>query len=238
MNEVFSRMAMLVGEDTVEKMKGSHVALFGVGGVGGHCCEALARCGVGAFTLVDMDTVSPSNINRQAVAYHSTVGRLKTEVMREKILDINPQCRVRVINGFYSPENDLGVWEEKIDLVVDAIDTVSAKTDLIFQAQKRGIEVVSCMGAGNKLDPSAFEAADLFETQVCPLCRVMRKAARDKGIDHVRVVYSKEAPVKVSSPRDETGRSAPGSIAFVTAAAGLMLAKEAFMLLKAQRLTE
>lgn len=231
----FERMQVLLGDAAMQRLAQSRVAIFGLGGVGGHCAQALARCGVGHFLLVDADTVSLSNINRQAVALHSTLGQRKVDVMRAQILDINPQAAVRAIAGFYLPADDLGVWAQPVDLVIDAIDTLTAKADLALQAQARGIPCVSCMGAGNKLDASRFEVADLFDTSVCPLCRAMRDLARHKGIARLRVVYSKEPPARQAQPRinPHSGRPLPGSIAYVTASAGLLLAQEAVRMLLA-----
>lgn len=219
----FQRTALLFGEAAMQKLSESRVAVFGVGGVGGHCAEALARCGVGAFLLVDMDYVSATNINRQAVALHSTVGRLKVDVMRERILDINPAARVDTIAGRFTPDDDLGAFDRPVCAVVDAVDQVNAKVELARRAQDMGIPCVSCMGAGNKLDPSRFETADLFETSVCPLSRAVRRLAKERGVLRLRVVYSKEPPLRAETP--------PGSVAFVTASAGLVLAGEAVRLL-------
>lgn len=232
----FARMEILFGEANMQKLSRSRVAVFGIGGVGGHCVEALARCGVGHFVLVDMDHVSITNINRQAVALHSTMGEKKVEVMRKRILDINPQAKVEAIPAFYGPEDDLGIWEKQLDLVVDAIDTVSAKVDLIVQAQRHGIACISCMGAGNKLDPTRFEVADLYDTSVCPLCRATRKLAREKGVEKLRVVYSKEEAAKQYTQilSDQKQRPVPGSVTYVTATAGLLLAYEAVRLLTSE----
>lgn len=229
----FQRTETLFGADAMRRLGESTVALFGVGGVGGHCAEALARSGVGGFLLVDRDRVAVSNLNRQAVALHSTLGRLKVDVMRERILDINPEARVETLAAFYLPEDSLGVWDRSFSLVIDAVDTVTAKVDLAVQAEKRGIPCVSCMGAGNKLNPALFEAADLYETSVCPLSRAMRKLCREKGVARLRVVYSKEPPAPRLAPPEagKGGHSAPGSVAYVTASAGLLLASEAVSLL-------
>ncbi len=223
----FARTELLLGNAAMQRLAQSRVAVFGVGGVGGHCAEALARCGVGAFLLVDMDTVSITNLNRQAVALTSTVGRRKVDVMRERILDINPAARVDVIAGRFTPDDDLGAFSEPADLIVDAVDQVAAKVELAVRAQTLGIPAVSCMGAGNKLDPTRFEAADLYETSVCPLCRAVRKLARERGVERLRVVYSKEQPKIACTP--------PGSVAYVTASAGLVLAAEAVRGLMAER---
>ena len=232
MEEYFARTGMLLGDRAMERLACSRVAVFGLGGVGGHCAEALARCGIGSFLLVDGDCVTPTNINRQAVAFVSTLGKKKVDVMAERMRDINPKVSVRALAAFYGPQSDLGVWEDAPDLVVDAIDAVPAKIDIIVRAKAHGVPVVSCIGAGNKRDPMAFEAADLYETSVCPLCRVMRAQARRHGIDALRVIYSREAP-QVPQPclRDGTGRPIPASVSFVTAAAGLALAAEAVRML-------
>lgn len=229
----FDRMAVLYGRGAIDTLAKSRVLLFGVGGVGGHCAQALARCGIGHFLLVDADRVSITNINRQAVAMHSTVGELKVEVMRRQILDINPQAQVDILPGFYLPEDDLGVWDWRPSIVIDAIDTISAKIDIALRAQAEGIRCISCMGAGNKLDPSRFEAADLYDTSVCPLCRVMRSLGKKKGIHKLRVIYSQEPVAQQVCPilDSDTGRPVPGSVAYVTASAGLLLAHEAVKML-------
>ena len=222
----FSRTALLIGESGLEKLKKSRVAVFGVGGVGGYVAEALARSGVGALDLIDKDTVSESNINRQIIALHSTVGRKKTEVMAERVKDINPAVQVRVHDIFYLPETanqfDFSVY----DYVVDAIDTVSGKIALIEQAKQANTPVISSMGAGNKLDPMAFEVSDIAKTSVCPLARVMRRELKARGIEHVKVVYSKEIPLPSKCVDEETGKAVPGSIAFVPSVVGLIIASE------------
>ena len=222
----FSRTALLIGEEGVEKLKNSKVAVFGVGGVGGYVVEALARSGVGALELIDKDTVSESNINRQIIALHSTVGRLKTEVMAERVKDINPDCKVSVRNLFYLPETAGEFDFSSYDYVVDAIDTVSGKIALIEQAKKANVPVISSMGAGNKLDPTAFEVADITKTSVCPLARVMRRELKKRGVEHLKVVYSKEEPLPSALIDAESGKPIPGSIAFVPSVVGLILASE------------
>lgn len=222
----FSRTALLIGEEGVEKLKNSRVAVFGVGGVGGYVIEALARSGVGALELIDKDTVSVSNINRQIIALHSTVGRLKTEVMAERVKDINPDCQVSVRNLFYLPETASEFDFSSYDYVVDAIDTVSGKIALIEQAKKANVPVISSMGAGNKLDATAFEVADITKTSVCPLARVMRRELKKRGIEHLKVVYSKEEPLPSSLTDEESGKAIPGSIAFVPSVVGLIIAGE------------
>jgi tRNA A37 threonylcarbamoyladenosine dehydratase len=218
MKEIFSRGASLLGEDGIARLRASRVAVFGVGGVGGFAAEALARSGVGALDLIDHDTVSPSNINRQIIALHSTVGRKKVEVMAERIADICPDTVVRTFDTFYLPETahlfDFSIY----DYVVDAIDTVSGKIALVMQAKAAGIPIICAMGAGNKTDPSAFRVADISQTKVCPLAKVMRVELRKRGITDVKVVYSEEPPL---IPLEE---GVPGSLAFVPSAAGLMMA--------------
>ena len=223
MNE-FSRAQLLLGEDAIKKLKSSRVAVFGVGGVGGYVAEALARCGVGAIDLIDHDRVSISNLNRQIIALHSTVGRLKVEVMRDRILDINPACQVRVHPVFYLPQTADQFDFSAYDYVVDAIDTVSGKIALITQAQAAGTPIISAMGAGNKLDPTAFEVADIYDTTVCPLARVMRRELRRRGIERLKVVYSREEALTPKIPKGE--EIVPGSVSFVPSVAGLILAGE------------
>lgn len=224
------RTAMLLGLDGVERLARARVAVFGVGGVGGYACEALARAGVGALDLFDMDTVSLSNINRQIVALHSTVGRYKTEVMAERIKDINADCAVTVHNVFYLPENAEQFPLEIYDYVVDAVDTVAAKIELALRAKAADVPLISAMGAGNKLDPTKFAVTDLAKTSGCPLARVMRRELKIRGINHLKVVYSTEpvasvaedAPVEISG----SGKRAPGSVSYVPSVAGLILAGE------------
>lgn len=227
MPDAFSRERMLLGEAAVERLRRSHVIVFGLGGVGSFAVEALARAGIGALTLVDHDTISLSNLNRQLYALHSTLGRLKAEVAAERVRDINPGCRVHMIPKFYLPEQTEGFFEQRYDYIVDAIDTVSAKIDLACRAQELGIPIISCMGTGNKLDPSRFEVADLYDTQMCPLCRVMRRELKKREIKALRVVYSREEPRTPAPCAEETEkRAVPGSVSFVPPAAGLLLAGE------------
>lgn len=222
----FSRTALLLGEEGVAKLKKSRVAVFGVGGVGGYVVEALARSGVGAIDLIDKDVVSLSNINRQIIALHSTVGRPKTEVMAERIQDINPDIRVHTHNVFYLPETAAQFDFSQYDYIVDAIDTVAGKIALIEHAKNADVPVISSMGAGNKLDPTAFEVADIAKTSVCPLARVMRRELKKRGIEHVKVVYSKEEPLPTKETDEETGKAVAGSIAFVPSVVGLIIAGE------------
>lgn len=227
MPDAFSRERMLLGEEAVERLQQSHVIVFGLGGVGSFAVEALARAGVGELTLVDHDTVSLTNLNRQLYALHSTMGRWKAEVACERVRDINPDCRVHVIPAFYLPEHAQRFWGARYDYIVDAIDTVSAKIDLACRAQELGIPIIASMGTGNKLDPSRFEVADIYDTQVCPLCRVMRRELKKRDVKKLKVVYSREEPRKPAPCEEETGkRTVPGSISFVPPAAGLLLAGE------------
>lgn len=227
MPDAFSRERMLLGEEAVERLQKSHVIVFGLGGVGSFAVEALARAGVGELTLVDHDTISLTNRNRQLYALHSTMGRWKAEVACERVRDINPDCRVHVIPEFYLPEHAERFWGARYDYIVDAIDTVSAKIDLACRAQELGIPIIASMGTGNKLDPSRFEVADIYDTQVCPLCRVMRRELKKRDVKKLKVVYSREEPRKPAPCGEETGkRAVPGSISFVPPAAGLLLAGE------------
>lgn len=234
----FIRTRLLIGDDPVERLHNARVAVFGVGGVGGFCVEALARAGVGTLHLYDDDTVSESNLNRQLIALHSTIGRPKVEVMAQRVLDINPKCNVQAIPMFYLPENADTVDLSQYDYVIDAIDTVAAKLELVKRCTQLNIPIISAMGSGNKLDPSAFVVTDISKTQGCPLARVMRKELRKRGINHLKVVYSEEEPLTpMASPVEEAPaemggtrppssarRATPGSIAFVPGAAGLVLA--------------
>lgn len=228
----FSRTELLIGTEAEARVRDASVMVFGVGGVGSHCIEALARCGVGKLTLIDNDRVSLTNINRQSIAYHSTVGRYKTEVMRERIRDICPDICVDTYEMFVFPDNIDALFGQtgKPDYIIDAIDTVSAKIALVELAQREHIPIISSMGTGNKLHPELFRIADLAETRVCPLCRVMRKELKNRGIIHLKVLYSEEKPVDTGgrTTGEDTGarRSVPGSISFVPPAAGLIIAGE------------
>ena len=231
MSDPFVRTRMLIGSDPVERLNNAKVAVFGVGGVGGFCVEALARAGIGALDLYDDDTVSESNLNRQIAALHSTLGQPKAEVMAARVRDINPNCSVRAIRMFYLPENGDSVDLSRYDYVVDCIDTVAAKLDLVTRCAALQVPIISAMGSGNKLDPSAFVVTDISKTEGCPLARVMRKELRKRGIHHLKVVYSKELALTPAQAEEEEGnahpkRQTPGSNAFVPAVAGLILAGE------------
>ena len=243
MTEQFARTKILLGHEAMERLARARVAVFGIGGVGGHVCEALARSGVGAFDLIDDDRVCITNLNRQIIATHRTIGRYKTEVMRERILEINPEADVRVHQCFFLPENAGQFPFEEYDYVVDAVDTVTAKIELILRARENHVPVISSMWAGNKLDASAFRVADIYETKVCPLARVLRRELKKRNVEHLKVVYSEEEPLvpqeaKEAGLQTDAGqgttqekrsgrrRAVPGSVAFVPSVAGLILAGE------------
>ncbi|MBQ3108835.1 MAG: tRNA threonylcarbamoyladenosine dehydratase [Clostridia bacterium] len=226
-DERFSRTAMLLGEEAAERLAHAHVAVFGLGGVGGHLVEALARSGIGKLTIFDHDTVSVSNINRQAAALTSTVGQYKADVLKTRCLDINPNMEVTAHKVFYLPENADDYDFSEFDYVADAVDTVTAKLLIIEKAKEKNIPVISCMGAGNKLDPTAFCVADIEKTSVCPLARVMRRELKKRGIENVKVVYSTEPAISPEGgEKDEFRRQTPGSCAFVPSVAGLIMAGE------------
>lgn len=222
MQEQFSRTGLLLGEEAMQRLARARVAVFGIGGVGGYVCEALVRSGVGAFDLIDNDKVCLSNLNRQIIATHQTIGRYKTDVMKERMLSINPQADIRLHQCFFLPENAHEFPFTEYDYIVDAVDTVTAKIELVMQAQEYGVPIISSMGAGNKLDGSRFQVADIYKTQVCPLAKVMRRELKKRGIRKLKVVYSEEQPVMPL----EGDRRTPGSVAFVPSVAGLVLAGE------------
>ena len=243
MSRQFARTQLLLGPEAMEKLAHSRVAVFGVGGVGGYVCEALARSGVGAFDLIDDDKVCLTNINRQIIATRKTIGKYKAEVMRERILDINPSADIRVYKCFFLPENADEFPFDEYDYVVDAVDTVTAKIELVMKAQEKGVRIISSMGAGNKLDASAFRVADIYKTKVCPLAKVMRRDLKKRGVKKLKVVYSEE---KALTPLEDESiscrsncvcppgtehkctdrRAIPGSVAFVPPVAGLIIAGE------------
>ena len=230
MIEQFSRTEILLGEEAMTRLYGAKVAVFGVGGVGGYAVEALARCGIGRLDLCDSDTVSVSNINRQILATHSTVGMPKVEAAKARILDINPECIVRTHQVFYTPETADQFDFRDYDYIVDAIDTVTGKLALVQRAEEAGTPIICCMGTGNKLDASAFQVADISKTSMCPLARIMRKELSKRGIKHLKVVYSQEEALTPTGWEEEAAalgkRQIPGSVAFVPGAAGLILAGE------------
>ena len=230
MDEQFLRTAMLLGEAAVARLQKARVAVFGIGGVGGYTVEALARSGIGALDLIDSDTVSRSNINRQILATHSTVGMPKVEAAKQRVLDINPGCVVRTHAVFYTPETADQFDFTEYDYIVDAIDTVTGKLALVERAAAAGTPIICCMGTGNKLDASAFQVADISKTSMCPLARIMRKELSRRGIRHLKVVYSQEEALTPTGWEEEAKllgkRQIPGSVAFVPGAAGLILAGE------------
>lgn len=230
-NEIFIRTSQILGEDGFQKLTKASVAVFGLGGVGSHCAEALARSGVGTLFLIDSDKVTPSNINRQSIALISTIGKKKTEVLKEKIADINPGCQVSLCDSFVLPENIDEVFSRfpgKPDYIIDAIDTVSAKLALISYAKEYGIRIISSMGTGNKLHPEMFRITDINKTSVCPLCRVMRRELKKREISTLKVLYSEEIPKtpQTEGEQKSSGRPAPASISFVPPVAGLLIAGE------------
>ncbi len=227
MTDAFSRTRLLLGEDGLAKLAAARVAVFGIGGVGSFAAEALCRAGIGHFLLVDSDAVDVSNINRQIHATTRTVGQKKTDVMRARMLEINPNADVRTKCEFYEPSRAEAFFTEPLDYIVDAVDTVTAKISLVVEAEKRNIPIVSAMGAGNKLDPTRFEVTDIYRTSVCPLAKVMRKELKKRGVPRLKVVYSKGPPLRPDSPEPEdTRRHSPGSVSFVPSVAGLILAGE------------
>lgn len=224
----FSRTELLIGKENVEKLNKSKVAIFGIGGVGSFVVEGLARAGIGNFVLIDHDIVSETNINRQIIATTKTIGMSKVEVARERILEINPDVKVEIIKEFFMPDSKK-ILDNSIDYIVDAIDTVTAKIELVQRANKLNIPIISSMGTGNKLDPTRFEVTDIYKTSVCPLAKVMRKELKQRGIKKLKVLYSKEEPIKIkqiSSQNQETKKQVPGSISFVPSVAGLIIAGE------------
>lgn len=225
----FARTELLLGREAMDKLKKSRVAVFGIGGVGGYVCEALARSGVGALDLIDHDRVSLSNLNRQIIATHKTLGQYKVDAMKERIYDINPRTVVRVYDCFFLPENTEKFPFEEYDYVVDAVDTVTAKIALVMRAKEKGVPIISSMGAGNKLDAGQFKVADIYQTKVCPLAKVMRRELKKRGVEKLKVVYSEEIPIEpkeVHVQQSQERRSTPGSVAFVPSVAGLIIASE------------
>ena len=226
MSEQFSRTERLIGAAALDKLKNSHVAVFGIGGVGSYTVEALARAGVGALDLIDNDDVALSNVNRQIIALHSTVGKPKVEVAAARVKDINPSCIVNCHKKFVLPENLSEFDLVSYDYIVDAIDTVSSKIALAVECEKFGVKLISSMGTGNKLDPTKFEVADIYKTSVCPLARVMRAELKKRGVKGLKVLFSKEEPVKVENASEKHRRAVPASISFVPSCAGLIIAGE------------
>lgn len=224
MPEQFSRTELLLGQEAMDRLRRSRVAVFGIGGVGGYVVEALARAGIGRLDLIDHDKVSMSNINRQIIATLDTVGMDKVDVMKKRILSINPEAQVETHQCFYLPENADTFDLSQYAYVVDAIDTITAKIELILRAKKAGVPIISCMGTGNKLNPMQLEIADIYQTSVCPLAKVMRRELRKRNVEKLKVLYSKEEPIK--NYLSVQGRAVPGSVSFVPSAAGLIIASE------------
>ena len=223
MLDQFSRTELLIGKEGIQKLQNAKVAIFGIGGVGSFVVEGLVRAGVGKFILVDDDKICLTNLNRQILATRKTVGKFKVDVAKERILEINPNAIVETYQEFFMPETQ-GILDESVDYIVDAIDTVTAKIELVLRANQLKIPIISSMGTGNKLDPTQFEVTDIYKTSVCPLAKVMRKELSVRGIKHLKVVYSKETPKRFNN--DETLRRTPASIAFVPSVAGLIIAGE------------
>ena len=226
----FSRSELLLGTDNMKKLRKMKIAIFGIGGVGSYVCEALVRCGVNNFVLIDSDSISLTNINRQIHATLKTVGRSKVEVMKERMLEINPKCNITIYEEFYLPDKHSDIISDDIDYIVDAIDTISSKIDIIVEAKEKNIPIISAMGAGNKLDPTRFEVTDIYKTSVCPLAKVMRRELKKRKILSLKVVYSKEEPIKFDNELvsdEEFGKKRiPGSLSFVPSAMGLIIASE------------
>lgn len=222
--EQFSRTELLIGTENVNKLNNSKVAIFGIGGVGSFTVEALARGGIGNFILVDKDDVDLTNINRQIIATNKTIGKPKVEVAKERILEINPNANVEIYKEFFMPETN-GILDKTITYIVDAVDIVTAKIELVKRANELNISIISCMGTGNKLDPTKFEISDIYKTSVCPLAKVMRKELKSRGIKRLKVIYSKENPIKTNKDK-ELIKQVPGSVSFVPSVAGLIIAGE------------
>lgn len=218
----FSRTELVVGKDGVEKLNNTKIAIFGLGGVGSFALEGLVRAGIGNLVLIDNDCVELTNLNRQILATHKTIGKPKVEIAKQRILDINPNANVEIHQEFFMPEIE-GILDDSIDYIVDCIDTVTAKIELVVRAERLNIPIISCMGTGNKLEPTRFEVADIYKTSICPLAKVMRKELRNRGVKKLKVVYSKEEPIK-SNKKDRN--QVPGSISFVPSVAGLIIAGE------------
>lgn len=230
MLEQFSRTELLIGKESIEKLKESKVAIFGIGGVGSFVVEGLVRAGVGSFILIDNDVVSESNLNRQIIATTKTIGMPKVEVAKERILEINPEAKVEIVKEFFMPDSR-EILDNTVSYIVDAIDTVTAKIELVQRAKKLDIPIISCMGTGNKLDPTKFEITDIYKTSVCPLAKVMRKELKQRGVKKLKVLYSKEEPINIKQIEKqdiklETKKQVPGSISFVPSVAGLIIAGE------------
>ena len=224
MDNQFTRTEMLIGEEAVKALSQKRVAVFGLGGVGSYVVEALARVGIGSLDLIDNDDINITNINRQIIALHSTIGKSKVEVARQRILDINPRVNVKIYKKFFSPEISKEFDFNQYDYVVDAIDSVTGKIELVLKSQEANVPIISCLGTGNKLDPTKFEVSDIYKTSVCPLAKVMRTELKKRGVKKLKVLYSKEEPIKLETKEGE--RRVPGSVSFVPSVAGLIIAGE------------
>ena len=226
MDNQFTRTEKLIGKENVEKLHTKKVAIFGLGGVGSFVMEGLARAGIGNFILVDKDKIDITNLNRQIIATHKTIGKPKVEVAKNRILEINPNARVEIFQEFFMPETQ-GILDDTIDYIVDCVDTVTAKIELVVRANEMDIPIISSMGTGNKLDPTKFEIADIYKTSVCPLAKVMRKKLKNRGIKKLKVIYSKEKPIAINNSNETNSKKiTPGSVSFVPSVAGLIIAGE------------
>ncbi len=225
MENQFSRTELLIGKTGIERLQNAKVAIFGIGGVGSYVVEALVRAGIEKFILVDKDKVDLTNLNRQIIATRRTIGMAKVEACKERILEINPEAKVEIYQKFFMPDSK-GILDNTINYVIDCVDTVTAKIELVIRANKLNIPVISCMGTGNKLDATKFEVTDIYKTSVCPLAKVMRKELKERGIKNLKVVYSKETPISKSDIEENERKRAPGSISFVPSVAGLIIAGE------------
>ena len=225
----YSRTELIIGKDGIEKLKKSKVVIFGLGGVGSYVAEGLARAGIGSFIIVDKDDVDITNINRQIIATHKTIGKPKIEVEKERLSDINPNVKIQTIQEFFGPDS-YDFFDETIDYIIDAVDNITAKIEIIVRAKRHNIPVISCMGTGNKLDPTKFEISDITKTSVCPLAKIIRKELKNRNINNVKVLFSKEEPIKINSESYENSENmnkhVPGSISFVPSVAGLIIAGE------------
>ena len=223
MDTQFSRTELLIGKENVKKLQNSKVAIFGIGGVGSYVVEALARAGIGDFILIDKDSVDITNLNRQIIATHSSIGKPKVEIAKQRIIDINPNAKIEIFQEFFMQKSK-DLFDKSVDYVIDAIDTVTAKIELVIRAKEHNIPIISCMGTGNKLDPTKFEVTDIYKTSICPLAKIMRKELKKREIESLKVVYSKEKPIKQNNICNE--KKVPASISFVPSVAGLIIAGE------------
>ena len=222
----FSRTELLIKKEGIEKLQNAKIAIFGIGGVGSFAVEGLVRAGIKDFVLIDNDKICLTNLNRQLIATRKTIGNFKVDVMKERILDINPEAKVETFKDFFMPGSNSNIITQDLSYVLDCVDTVTAKLEIVMQCEKLNIPIISAMGTGNKLDPSKFEITDIYKTSICPLAKVMRKELRKRNIDNLKVIYSKEEPIKIDEYMGSTSKQVPGSISFVPSVAGLMIAGE------------